>query len=313
MSAEVSSTRLYLGNLPRDVTKEDIQNHFKDGTGTITEIKLMNGFGFIEYDDALDARDVVPAFHGSDMNGSRLTVQFARGSRQRDFPAPDRTHPRPRRTAYRMQISGLPGETSWQDLKDFARRSGLDVVYSEVGRDRDGKGFVEFETASDLKVAVDKLDSQDFKGASVRCLADTQDEIPRNDRYRSRSPPPFRRGGGGGGYPPSDGYYGRGPPPPRGYSPRRDDYRRRSPPRDDYYSRHGSYRSSPPPRAARPPIDDPYPPPARGGYRDDPYAAPPRRGYEDPYVANGYDRPRARSPPRAYGGYDERPPPPRYW
>jgi hypothetical protein len=48
------------------------------------------------------------------MNGSRLTVQFARGSRQRDFPAPDRTHPRPRRTAYRMQITGLPGETSWQ-------------------------------------------------------------------------------------------------------------------------------------------------------------------------------------------------------
>lgn len=48
------------------------------------------------------------------MAGSRLTVQFARGSRQRDFPAPDRIHPRPRRTAYRMQISGLPGDTSWQ-------------------------------------------------------------------------------------------------------------------------------------------------------------------------------------------------------
>lgn len=52
---------------------------------------------------------------GSDLNGSRLTVQFARGSRQRDtFAQPDRTHPRPRRTAYRMQITGLPGETSWQ-------------------------------------------------------------------------------------------------------------------------------------------------------------------------------------------------------
>ncbi|KAL2046306.1 hypothetical protein N7G274_001753 [Stereocaulon virgatum] len=65
MSAEVSSTRLYLGNLPRDVTKEDIQNHFKEGTGNITEVKLMNGFGFIEYDDPLDARDVVPAFRTS--------------------------------------------------------------------------------------------------------------------------------------------------------------------------------------------------------------------------------------------------------
>ena len=27
-----------------------------------------------------------------------------------------------------------------QDLKDFARQSGLDVVYSEIGRERDGKG-----------------------------------------------------------------------------------------------------------------------------------------------------------------------------
>ncbi|KAL8643935.1 MAG: hypothetical protein Q9210_007496, partial [Variospora velana] len=124
-------------------TKEDIQTHFKEASGTIAEVKLMNGFGFIEYEDAMDARDVVPAYHGSDLNGSRLTVQFARGSRQRNEFAgpPERPHPRPRRTAHRMQITGLPGETSWQDLKDFARRSGLDVVYSEVGRDRDGKGL----------------------------------------------------------------------------------------------------------------------------------------------------------------------------
>ena len=36
----------------------------------------------------------------------------------------------------------------------------------------DSARFVEFETAGDLKVAVDKLDNQDFKGASVRCVAD---------------------------------------------------------------------------------------------------------------------------------------------
>ncbi|KAL8733262.1 MAG: hypothetical protein Q9181_003657 [Wetmoreana brouardii] len=310
--AEVSSTRLYLGNLPRDVTKEDIQQHFKDAPGTIAEVKLMNGFGFIEYEDAVDARDVVPiAYHGSDLNGSRLTVQFARGSRQRnDFAGPpERPHPRPRRTAHRMQISGLPGETSWQDLKDFARRSGLDVVYSEVGRDRDGKGFVEFETAADLKVAVEKLDNTDFKGATVRCSADPQEETPRNDRYgRSRSPPPGRRP-----YP-SDTYYERRPPPPREYPPH--NYRRRSPPPRDYddYGRHGrGYRSPPPMRPGRgPPIDESYPP-VRGGYEErDPYGAPPpRRPYGDPYAANGYGRPRERTPPpRGYGGYEERA---RYW
>ena len=47
--------------------------------------------------------------------GERLTVQFARGSRQREgFGAHERSAPRPRRTPYRMQITGLPNDTSWQ-------------------------------------------------------------------------------------------------------------------------------------------------------------------------------------------------------
>ena len=32
--------------------------------------------------------------------------------------------------------------------------------------------FVEFETAADLKVAVEKLDNQEFKGNNVRCTSD---------------------------------------------------------------------------------------------------------------------------------------------
>lgn len=55
--------------------------------------------------------------------GERLTVQFARGSRHREGANVgnhgDRTAPRPRRTAHRMQISGLPGDTSWQVCYPF--------------------------------------------------------------------------------------------------------------------------------------------------------------------------------------------------
>jgi transcription initiation factor TFIID subunit 15 len=62
-------------------------------------------------------------------------------------------------------------------LKDFARQSGLDVVYSEVNRERDttgsgGKGFVEYETAADLESAVEKLHQHDFKGVPVNCISD---------------------------------------------------------------------------------------------------------------------------------------------
>lgn len=54
--------------------------------------------------------------------GERLTVQFARGTRTRNEGGGnanntgnhERTAPRPRRTTHRMQITGLPSDTSWQ-------------------------------------------------------------------------------------------------------------------------------------------------------------------------------------------------------
>lgn len=60
-------------------------------------------------------RLTLPAFHGSEFKGERLTVQFARGPRRKDdFGPSDRNVPRPRRTIYRMNITGLVPETSWQ-------------------------------------------------------------------------------------------------------------------------------------------------------------------------------------------------------
>jgi hypothetical protein len=63
--------------------------------------------------------------------GERLTVQFARGTRNRDaFANTERTAPRPRRTPHRMQISGLPGETSWQVCypRSFIRTLGSHIL-----------------------------------------------------------------------------------------------------------------------------------------------------------------------------------------
>ena len=115
--AEVSSTRLYLGNLPRtgsspDVpfpnpllpviladslppplplpcctaTKADVEAHFAThGTGEITEVKLMNGFGFIEYKDPMDARDVVP--------GAFAPLPLSLGARPARLRPPPASHP----------------------------------------------------------------------------------------------------------------------------------------------------------------------------------------------------------------------------
>ncbi|CUS14840.1 unnamed protein product [Tuber aestivum] len=337
MANEYSGTRLYLGNLHKDARKQEVEDFFKEhGSGKIVEIKLMNGFGFIQYDSEADAKDVVPAYHGRDFKGQALTVQFARGSRRdprhHDFPGgADRTFPRPRRTAFRMNITGLNPDTSWQDLKDFARKSGSDVVFSEVSRDRDGRGMVEFETYDDLKRAVSSLDRTEFKGTQVACTPDVlpDHDVPRGHGPGRRSVSP--RGYNGRRYSPnpSRGYHS----PPRHSrryeSPSRG-YRERTPPRggrDPYYGGGGGGRDRTPPRRPPPPADD-YPPPRSSGYggRGDDY--PPRNGgYDDDYRgANGsgrrhYDeshrgRPvsppyRGRSPPRGppprgYDDYDGR-------
>jgi len=181
---------------------------------------------------------------------------------------------------------------------------------------------VEYETAADLKTAVEKLDRREFKGQEVSCVQEVSDPPPPppfkprvpygaggpddrgRDRYRSRSPIGRR------GYPPApyDEYYDRRPPP-RGYSPRRDDYRRRTPPREFYdRDRYADRRAGPPEEYGAPPRR----------YPDEPYP-PPRRGYEEPYANGHAPRPyegrppspraaRPRSPPRA-GAYEEPYPP----
>lgn len=252
--------------------------------------------------------------------GERLVVQFARGSnRPRDENGfVPRQAPRPRRTVHRMTITGLPFETSWQDLKDFARQSGLDVVYSEVNRERDpnggGKGYVtqlwqfdlrktdigarsyvEYETAADLASAVEKLDNAEFKGSTVRCISDvsltnplscthkspvTEFLQPHSEIPRQRDHRPRSRSPGyrGGGR-------GHGGYPPDDYYGH---YDRRGPPRGGYSPRRDDYRRrSPPPRGYYDDHqrDDRYGPPRRGPPPMDDYPPPPRGRYppEDRY------------------------------
>lgn len=43
------------------VTKREVEDFFKaGGPGNVVEVKLMNGFGFIQYDNEEDAKEVVP-------------------------------------------------------------------------------------------------------------------------------------------------------------------------------------------------------------------------------------------------------------
>ncbi len=58
------------------VSKEDIQEHFKEASGKILDIKLMTGFGFIEYDNPIDTRDIVPGKLARMISNNRTKGKF---------------------------------------------------------------------------------------------------------------------------------------------------------------------------------------------------------------------------------------------
>ncbi|KAF9135339.1 hypothetical protein BGW39_003446 [Mortierella sp. 14UC] len=112
------TNRVYLGHLSRDTSDRDIKRLFKN-YGTIREVTLKNGFGFVDFDDSRDADDVVNDFHGKHFLGERLIVEFARSGSRWDDRRYDRFGP-PERTEYRLMVENLAHGVSWQDkLQSF--------------------------------------------------------------------------------------------------------------------------------------------------------------------------------------------------
>lgn len=179
-------------------------------------------FAFLEFEDYRDAEDAVKGRDGYDISGNRIRVELHQSKGR--FPAPSsssgggggggggggasfggrgrggyvrgrgRGGP-PRRSDYRLLVSGLPPTGSWQDIKDHMREAG-EVVYADVFRD--GMGVVEFSNRDDMEWAIKNLDDSKFKsheGETAFIRVKVDGGISR--RSRSRSP----RGAGRGGNP----------------------------------------------------------------------------------------------------------------
>ena len=178
-----------------DVTEREIEDIFyKFGRIRSIDIKTPSrppAFAFVSYEDRRDAEDAVHERDGYRFDRERIRVEFAkddRRDRDRDRDrgrGRDDDRRRPVRTPYRVDISGLPDRTSWQDLKDFMRCGG-DIVYADV--DRRGGGVVEYSNKEDMLHAVKKNDGAEFDmsygRSTVTCTAA---DVRSSSRSRSRS------------------------------------------------------------------------------------------------------------------------------
>jgi cold-inducible RNA-binding protein len=84
-------SKLYVGNLSYNVTEEQLRELFSQA-GTIKEITLImdrdtqrpKGFGFVEMTTQVEAQKAIEMFNEHELDGRRLTVNFARPKEDRN-------------------------------------------------------------------------------------------------------------------------------------------------------------------------------------------------------------------------------------
>jgi len=124
-----------------------------------------------------DAEDAVKGKDGYEYDGYRIRVEFPRGrsgggggggggggSSGRGGYSSRGRGPPPRRSDFRVRVTGLPPTGSWQDLKDHMREAG-DVLFTDVFKD--GTGVVEYSKYDDMKFALKQLDDSKFRSHEV--------------------------------------------------------------------------------------------------------------------------------------------------
>eukprot|EP01125_Pyxidicula_operculata_P019799 TRINITY_DN720_c0_g1_i3.p1 TRINITY_DN720_c0_g1~~TRINITY_DN720_c0_g1_i3.p1 ORF type:complete len:124 (+),score=4.47 TRINITY_DN720_c0_g1_i3:211-582(+) len=93
---------LFIGRVSRDVRPKDLEDLFSQ-YGNLKRCDLKTNFAFVTFEDERDAEDAVKAINGTELFGSRVNVEWAKGSSRYDENArrrggggsrrsPDRRH-----------------------------------------------------------------------------------------------------------------------------------------------------------------------------------------------------------------------------
>ncbi|MBP1712026.1 MAG: RNA-binding protein [Deltaproteobacteria bacterium] len=87
---------LYIGNLPYEVTEEDLKTNFSE-VGKVVSVNIIKdkytglsrGFGFVEMETEKDAEEAIKKFNGGQLLGKTISVNEARPKTDQGGPRRD--------------------------------------------------------------------------------------------------------------------------------------------------------------------------------------------------------------------------------
>jgi RNA recognition motif-containing protein len=136
------------------------------------------------------------SFYSDEKDSSRNR----RRSRSRDNSrtrARSRSHSREKKRLFKLEITNLPRDMTWQELKRLGGDYGKSLEYARVVAGKDSVvGFLEYAERKDAVKVIESLDGKRMEDSDRRLRVswdDSDDERNRSTRKRSASPVERRR------------------------------------------------------------------------------------------------------------------------
>uniref|UniRef100_T1J9Y8 RRM domain-containing protein n=1 Tax=Strigamia maritima TaxID=126957 RepID=T1J9Y8_STRMM len=182
----MTTMRVFMGGLNQEVCEHDIRDLFK-GYGIIQQVVLKRGFGFVQFDNQIDADDAVHDLNGKSLFGQRVHLEFARlrpqcdtkwgcDERSRNFNLKYDSAPKEK---FRLKVENISSIVSRQELTNYMKQGGH-VTY--VHKPNEKEGVVEYASRADMERAIVKLNNTVFNGCRLKLIEDTS-----HQNYDSRS------------------------------------------------------------------------------------------------------------------------------
>ncbi|CAG5121744.1 unnamed protein product [Candidula unifasciata] len=75
--AKITTTKLYVGNLPSDADKDELEEEFRK-FGSVVEFDILKDYGFVHFENEAEAKEAVEALDGTMHHGNKIKVEMSR-------------------------------------------------------------------------------------------------------------------------------------------------------------------------------------------------------------------------------------------
>lgn len=140
----VKMVKLFIGNLPREATEQEIRSLFEQ-YGKVLECDIIKNYGFVHIEDKTAAEDAIRNLHHYKLHGVNINVEASKNKSK---------------TSTKLHVGNISPTCTNKELRAKFEEYGP-VIECDIVKDY---AFVHMERAEDAVEAIRGLDNTEFQG-----------------------------------------------------------------------------------------------------------------------------------------------------